>query len=440
MTSRNLVTLLGLLCALILVLSACSNDGVGSNAETCESGVAEDGTCIDSRWDVGGCPGESNAQFCASLERSCGEVTATDSCGLERTAFCGSCNEPEVCGGAGVEGQCGCAATTCEAEELACGTAPDACGASLSCGECSEFEICGGGGPNQCGEDDCIPDSCASLSAACGQFTDGCGGELLCGTCPEGLGCDKDLTCSCIGESDGEFCERSAIGCGTYSGVDNCGRARSANCGGCPDGEVCGGGGANQCGDTPCEPATCASLGAECGTPSDGCAALLDCGGCEGSTCDSNFQCGCIAESDEAFCERDGKVCGDYSGTDNCGNPRTANCGRCGQGFACRDNVCECVATCVRKCAGAPDGCGGFCDEPCPTGLTCTGETCCRPETEQQLQRLCQQEERGCGELTLTDRCGQERTVECGCQMGQECIEGQCCPPGGNPENPNCRP
>jgi len=43
-----------------------------------------------------------------------------------------------------------------------------------------------------------------------------------------------------------------------------------------------------------CTPKTCASLGANCGTPSDGCGGTLSCGTCAGGqTCTPSYTCGC---------------------------------------------------------------------------------------------------------------------------------------------------
>jgi hypothetical protein len=43
-----------------------------------------------------------------------------------------------------------------------------------------------------------------------------------------------------------------------------------------------------------CTPRTCTSLGAVCGTPSDGCGGTLSCGTCgSGQTCAPSYKCGC---------------------------------------------------------------------------------------------------------------------------------------------------
>ena len=60
------------------------------------------------------------------------------------------------------------------------------------------------------------------------------------------------------------------------------------DCGTCPNGQLCGVNTPYQCGPAPvCTPATCQSLGANCGLVGDGCGALLDCG-----VCPAGFTCG----------------------------------------------------------------------------------------------------------------------------------------------------
>ncbi|MBI3182495.1 MAG: hypothetical protein HYZ28_10150 [Myxococcales bacterium] len=61
--------------------------------------------------------------------------------------------------------------------------------------------------------------------------------------------------------------------------------------------------------------------------------------------CTSSGAC-CIAETDAAFCTRLGKKCGQVTGTDNCGLTRSADCGPCGTGENCVDNLyCAAGAT-----------------------------------------------------------------------------------------------
>jgi RHS repeat-associated protein len=49
---------------------------------------------------------------------------------------CGSCQDPETCGGSGTPNQCGCTPTTCAAAGVTCGSVSDGCGQILTCGSC----------------------------------------------------------------------------------------------------------------------------------------------------------------------------------------------------------------------------------------------------------------------------------------------------------------
>jgi hypothetical protein len=53
---------------------------------------------------------------------------------------------------------------------------------------------------------------------------------------------------------------------------------------------------------------------------------------------------GCVAESDEAFCARLGRTCESQSARDNCGAPRTADCGTCTGDQGCSRGVCKAPA------------------------------------------------------------------------------------------------
>jgi hypothetical protein len=73
-------------------------------------------------------------------------------------------------------------------------------------------------------------------------------------------------------------CASLGKNCGTVS--NGCGG--SLNCGTCTSPQTCGGGGtANVCGATSsCTPTTCAAQGKNCGSISDGCGGALTCGSC----------------------------------------------------------------------------------------------------------------------------------------------------------------
>ncbi|MBU2576390.1 MAG: hypothetical protein KKF50_01580 [Nanoarchaeota archaeon] len=49
----------------------------------------------------------------------------------------------------------------------------------------------------------------------------------------------------------------------------------------------------------------------------------------------------CNSETDEEFCLRLLKECGEINNNDNCGNSRSANCGSCDANYVCQNNLCE---------------------------------------------------------------------------------------------------
>jgi hypothetical protein len=174
---------------------------------------------------------------CVQQGYTCGQ--AGDGCG--GVLNCGTCQNGQTCGGAGVQFKCGgstsaCVPKNCQAQGYTCGLAGDGCGGVISCGNCTPPAYCGGGGPNKCGTSGvggCAPTTCAAKGAKCGPLGDGCGNLLSCGTCPPNQ--------VCIG---------------------------------------------NQCQAGSCTPTTCQAAGAECGPLGDGCGALLDCGPCtNGQVC-----------------------------------------------------------------------------------------------------------------------------------------------------------
>jgi uncharacterized protein (TIGR03382 family) len=172
---------------------------------------------------------------CADIGAECGFID--NGCG--DMIPCGTCDDPQVCGGGGVENICGCTALECADNQ--CGEHDDGCGGTLDCDGCEEgFD---------CAEDgwcvsNCAPLTCESANAECGELDDGCGGVLNCDAL-EG----EDPACG-----DEESC------------IDN------------------------QC---VCEPwQSCDDLGYTCGTIDDGCGNTLECGECEeGQTCTEAQQC-----------------------------------------------------------------------------------------------------------------------------------------------------
>jgi hypothetical protein len=302
--------------------------------------------------DGGGC----QAQTCASQGISCGP--AGDGCGNQIN--CGSCASPQTCGGGGVPGQCGypdaasCAPTSCAAQGITCGPAGDGCGNLLSCGTCTPPATCGGGGVGgQCGQPgSCTPLSCAQQNVGCGPAGDGCGNQLDCGSCAPPAICGGGGVPSQCGSPDASSCTpmtcgQQNINCGPTG--DGCGNL--VNCGSCPSGQACGGGGVpGQCGAPDagsCAPTTCAAQNISCGPTGDGCGNLIQCGSCpSGQTCGGGGvagQCGtpkggCVPLT----CQQQGFNCGPAG--DGCGN--LIQCGGCNSPQSCGGG-------------GTPGVCGG---------------------------------------------------------------------------------
>ena len=370
-----------------------------------------------------GCQGQSEADFCAAHDASCGAVTGMDRCNRPRTAFCGTCAAPESCGGGGKNNVCGCTpesdAVFCAEQAKNCGivNAGDRCGKARTadCGPCNGFERCGGGGvANVCGCDESEMAFCVRLGAACGNVVDldlcgrprvvTCGGCALPQTCG---GAGVAFICGCAAELDADLCQARGAACGSIQSVDRCGAKRIVNCGACALPDSCGGGGTpNLCGCAPeSQAALCLSLGAGCGsvTAVDHCGGvrMLACGSCNlPQTCGGGGvtnACGCTPDADANECTRAGLDCGMATVTDNCGAMRPVACGVCGPYLTCggggKANLCGCTpesnpAFCARLGAtcgslNRADNCGHFrtlvCGA-CPMGAICNGSFACVAE------------------------------------------------------------
>jgi len=93
---------------------------------------------------------------------------------------------------------------------------------------------------------------------------------------------------SCVGppplQCQPKTCADFGYNCG-LSG-DGCDDGVVLDCGTCPNGMTCGGGGQNTCGTSTCTKRTCADAGANCGIIGDGCGGTVDCGMCpDGQSC-----------------------------------------------------------------------------------------------------------------------------------------------------------
>jgi hypothetical protein len=404
---------------------------------------------------------------CAGQGLSCGP--AGDGCG--NTIQCGTCTAPLTCGGAGVLGQCGepdggvCTPASCTQQGIACGPAGDGCGNAINCGSCPTGQTCGGGGvPGHCGAPDggaCSPISCASQGLACGPAGDGCGNVIECGTCPTGQTCGGAGTPGHCGAPDGgacspRSCNAQNIECGPAG--DGCGNA--LNCGTCPAGQTCGGGGVpGQCGAPDggaCVPRSCGVQNIGCGPAGDGCGNAIECGTCPtGETCGGggiSGQCGapdggaCVPRS----CGVQNIGCGPAG--DGCGN--AINCGTCPAGETCggagTSGQCGLIdgGTCVPEscgvqniaCGPAGDGCGNAIScGTCPAGQACGGGgvpgRCGAPDSGACVPMTCLAQSISCG--PAGDGCG--NAIACGvCQAPLSCggggISGVC----GAPDAGSC--
>ena len=71
-------------------------------------------------------------------------------------------------------------------------------------------------------------------------------------------------------------CDQQGFHCGPQG--DGCGG--TIDCGSCPTGQTCGGGGPATCGQSQCVPLTCQDANANCGVIGNGCGGTLSCGTC----------------------------------------------------------------------------------------------------------------------------------------------------------------
>ena len=135
-----------------------------------------------------------------------------------------------------------------------------------------------------------------ALLPACGSGTstasgfggsDGGGDVTGGGTTKKDSGGQHTLVTPDTGAGDGSCgkgitCASAGVECGILN--DGCGKI--LECGSCPSGQTCGGGGkASMCGSS-CVPTTCEKLGFNCGPAGDGCGGMLQCGSCgDAGTC-----------------------------------------------------------------------------------------------------------------------------------------------------------
>jgi hypothetical protein len=290
-----------LFCTFVIVaasaLSAISCGGAGDNASIFPSMDAADRTQPPPPFDgslLGDAPTGPmcTPKTCAQLGFTCGKNG--DGCGgvlnCDLPDGGSPCPPGQFCGGGGYS-HCGsqgnpnpdagtCAAATCASLGFTCGAAGDGCGGALNCDTanadggtgCPFPTFCGGGGFNKCGGDKtktpdgaspCAATTCTALGYGCGPASDGCGVQLQCGTCPAGQTCGGGGTPFQCGSSvpvlpDGgpiacvpKTCQTLGFNCGAAG--DGCGNL-IASCGTCTAPAFCGGGGFDTCGTTPTVP------------------------------------------------------------------------------------------------------------------------------------------------------------------------------------------
>jgi hypothetical protein len=92
----------------------------------------------------------------------------------------------------------------------------------------------------------CTPTTCGAQGVECGHAGDGCGALLDCGTCPTGQFCGGGGPGKCGTSTSCTplTCPDQKLQCGQAG--DGCGNV--INCGNCPTGQVCGLGGPGICG------------------------------------------------------------------------------------------------------------------------------------------------------------------------------------------------
>jgi len=226
-----------------------------------------------------------------------------------------------------------------------------------------------------------------------------------------------------------ENCSTLELQCGNHT-ICN----KSINCGNCSNGYTCQINGT--CTKNPCVPATCASLGRNCGTVSDGCGGTLTCGNYNGG-CQTGYTC----QTDRGFCVQNpcvpatcaslGRNCGTVS--DGCGG--TLTCGNynggCQTGYTCQTNGTCTKNPCTDTCESLGYQCGDktICGEIVNCG-SCVYPQICQPSglcicTPESNTAFCSRLNKNCGSVTALDNCRVSRTVYCGDCTGT-CTDGVC--------------
>lgn len=259
--------------------TACDDNSLCTQGDSCQGGVCgvavvcNDGNlCTDDSCNPAtGCVFSNNTAPCSD-GNAC---TAADRCagGACVPGAPVTCNDGNVCTDDSCNPATGCVYTN--------NTAPCSDGDACTTGDQCSAGACIPGGPTNCDDGNpCTTESCVSPTGC--VYTDAGGlcsdGNLCTGVLPDG-------TDSC---SAGACVAGPPVNCddGSACTNDSCDPA-----GGCVHSFACGTG---VCvGNACCQPATCASLHAECGVHADGCGGTVDCNSicAAGGTCNPAFQC-----------------------------------------------------------------------------------------------------------------------------------------------------
>lgn len=303
---------------------------------------------------LAGCPSNQPVDVCLTVQCGAACCTADQVCHKATGACCTrvSCENRE-CGNDGCGTDCG-----------------DGCGKGTRCNEQTwTCDAC----PTETHDEFCARQR--TLGKQCGAVAEvsACTGEARteeCGECANGKACAADNTCTgpCNSKTAAEFCAAFGKDCGEFT-AEECDAPRTEDCGTCAGGS---------CENNVCvkcsyegDQSFCdrmAKKGKVCGAVSDKDNCLVrrtvHCGtkaclGFEYCDADTNTCKACVPETKDEFCARmatAGLRCGTVSAPDNCGSPRTADCGDpcAASGKTCRDHVCLSPGVPANdKCAGA---------------------------------------------------------------------------------------
>lgn len=413
-------------------------------------------SCVDANlqaWQApGACDAATGRCTYASAQIACGVAGCNDGrCNADRCAGV-TCNQPPAatCLNS-MTVQRSSAAGTCNPATGACSytTETVSCQAGTQCLQGSCVTVSPTCNPSNCAGccngDTCVPveqqsaAQCGSGAAACG----GCGSSAP--VCENGACVNRCAGVSC-NQPPGATCFDSATVTQWSGGTCD---PQTGACSYVPTNVTCGAG--NTCSGGVCSCVSesqgtfCARNGATCGavTANDNCGVprTMNCGTCTlPQTCNGNA-CSCMPEPDSTFCSRLQKNCGQVSGTDNCGAPRTASCGTCGGGQSCgANNVCSCTAESnAAFCSRLQKNCGTVTgNDNCGAMRTTSCGSCTSPQTcgasnvcacvPETNATFCSRQGKNCGTVTAADNCGTTRSASCGtCGSGQTCSASNVC-------------